>query len=389
MTTRPPGKTPLVAVGTAALLGGGTSLPWFLFVQPTALGIAAFLFLSLAVFLWWRAAPRVAPRVAGHAGLALAAIAAGTLATGGSRLATPAVLDGLFSASQGWFYWSPVLWLGILGLLLLAGRHPARGGALAIAFGLFVLTVASRPEAARPPGRAALLAGLPLLAPGLAALLAGLARTARTRPGWIVAAAAALAVLSNLLFMQHYRDGTVPRDDTVSFPQVAESSARLVSETVGSPVAWPANWLFATRHGVEVGHYEGVAGVDLLAPGRESVIDLGRLEQDAALLRDGWGVRRYCGTEVCRDVEGRARVHFPVDVPRAFDLTVRAFGEGELTVMLNGVAVIRSALPSSLGTHSARVPRARVRKTLNELELTVSPGGRCVVDRLVFTPLEE
>jgi hypothetical protein len=385
MTTRRPRATPRVAVWTAALLGGGTSLPWLLFVRPSALGIAAFLFMSLAVFLWWRAAPRVAV----HGGLALAAIAAGALATGGSRLAAPAVLESLFSASQGWFYWSPVLWLGILGLLLLAVRHPARAGALAIAFGLFVLTVAARPEAASPPGRAAFLAGFPLLAPGLATVLAALARTARTRPGWIVAAAGALTVLSNLLFMQQYRDGTVPRDDTVSFPQVSESSARLLSATVGSPVAWPANWLFARRHGVEVFRYEGVAGVDLLAPGRESVIDLGRLEQDAALLREGWGVRRYCGPEVCREVEGRARVHFPVEVPRPFDLTVLAFGEGELTVMLNGVAVIRSALPPSLGTHSARVPRARVRKTLNDLVLTVSPGGRCVVDRLVFTPLEE
>jgi hypothetical protein len=193
-----------------------------------------------------------------------------------------------------------------------------------------------------------------------------------------------LAVLSNLLLMEQYRIGMVPRDDTVSFPQVAESSARLLSDTVGTPVAWPANWIFARRQGVPVGRTDLLAGADL----RGGVIDVGTLDQDAAWLFEGWSVRRPCAPEICREVESRARVLVPLGAPEALDLTVRAAGEGELTVQLNGVPIARQGLDPALRERPVRVPAPRFRAPLNEIVLVVSPGGRALVDRIGFSRVE-
>ena len=80
----------------------------------------------------------------------------------------------------------------------------------------------------------------------------------------------------------------IPRDDTVSFPGVAENSARLLAGVAGSPIAWPANWIFAARHGLPAARYDLLAGPGRARrDGRARAIDVGDLGRDAALLRRG------------------------------------------------------------------------------------------------------
>ena len=69
-------------------------------------------------------------------------------------------------------------------------------------------------------------------------------------------AAGAGLVLWNGLLMEQYRRGVIPRDDTVSFARVAENSADLLASAVGSPVAWPANWIFAAGRDLPAARYE-------------------------------------------------------------------------------------------------------------------------------------
>ena len=136
---------------------------------------------------------------------------------------------------------------------------------------------------------------LPLLALGLGRAFDEIRSLALHRPLVPVAAAIAGLAVWNALLMAQYRDGRIPRDDTVSFPRVARNAAATVSAAVGSPNAWPANWIFAARHGVSAARYDVLAGVDLFGrfpPLRraagEGVIDVGDLPTDEALLpRDG------------------------------------------------------------------------------------------------------
>ncbi len=369
---------------TVALVGLGTSLPWHVLVEPAPRALALLLLLGLGVMLWWRVAP-TSSRTA--ALLGASALAAG-LAGAGPLQWPPPVLDVLFSSRGGLFFWSPVAWLGLLGLGRLYRDQPARAASLGAALLVFLLVLALRPGDAPPaPARAAALPALALLAPGMASFLQALVEAVRRRPGRILMAAGAFAIVWNLLFMQQYRVGLVPRDDTVAFPQVAENSARLVSDGIGSPVAWPANWLFAARYDLPPARYDQVGGTDLFAgTAGSALVDVGVLAQDDALLLDGWSVRRVCGAEVCRAVEGRARLIAPLGRPRALDLAVHAWGRGTLGLEVNGRPMARHVLGEGLRPLYARVPAGVWRPGVNEMALTVGPGEEAVVDRIVFSP---
>jgi hypothetical protein len=85
---------------------------------------------------------------------------------------------------------------------------------------------------------------------GLLARRAGAAGRAR-RP---------LLTLWNGLFMEQYRRNLIPRDDVVSFARVAENTAGLVTDLVGTPLAWPANWIFAARHEAPLASHDVASG---------------------------------------------------------------------------------------------------------------------------------
>jgi hypothetical protein len=161
---------------------------------------------------------------------------------------------------------------------------------------------------------------------------------------------------------------------------VAENNARLVSRLVGSPLAWPANWAFAWRHALPVERFDLLAGKRLPGDARGREIDVGDLALDAALLLEGWSVRHPCGEAVCRAVEGRARLVAPLERPEPFALSVRAAGQGVLLATVNGVAVGSRPLTPELSV--LRFPPAPRAGRLSEVSLTVTPGGRALVDRV-------
>ncbi len=385
-------------------------LPWLVALAivvaalaPTGIGLG---FVPLAVILQRSGVPRLRSVVW---------IVAGTVAVGvlAARGAGPeAVLDGLFSSWSGLLSWSPVLWLGLAGCLR---ERPARrraatptnepsrihfGGAedpaAALGPALLVAAVVGAVTLDFGPYRGARFAPvLPLLALGLARALDGLRSLALHRPLVPVATGIAALAAWNALLMAQYRDGRIPRDDTVSFPRVARNAAAAVSAVVGSPIAWPANWIFAARHHVSAARYDVLAGVDLFAPlvpgghrrpsDLDGVIDVGHLRTDEALLQGGWSVRHPCGGEVCRAVEGTAGLVAPIREPRDVDVVLSAAGAGTLTMAVNGVPVLEAPLTDEVRAHVVRLPRARLRRGLNAILLTIPPGGRALVDRIVFT----
>lgn len=370
------------ARAACVLLLCGTALGWAVTVAPHR---AAGAFLLSAVAVWWsrRAWGRrwMAAHVAGAFllfGLALGV----ALAAEQAPLRPPRFGETLFSSRGGLLFWNPLLWAGLLGLPSLWRREPRWTAGLAAGLAGGVLVLSCWPaEASGPWAAARWLPLLPLLAPGLAASLDGLAKTAARSPARLLAGAGALLVAWNLLFMEQYRSGRLPRDATVSFAVVAENNAALLSRLVGSPPAWPANWVFAWRHELPPDRFDLVAGKRLPAADDGSrEIDVGDLGTDAALLLEGWSVRHPCGDAVCRDVEGRARMLAPLEEPRPFDVSVLAAGEGQLSVAVNGVTLGVQALTPTLAP--LRFATAAPGRRLNEVSLAVAPGGRARVDRV-------
>jgi hypothetical protein len=320
------------------------------------------------------------------------------------RLDRPALLETLFSSRHGLLYWTPVLWGGFLGLVGLFAKDWRTGGmfakdrrtALLLALPILVMSYINASSgdwwAGGSFSNRRFDSVLPFLAVGLGASLAALRRLAERWPGAVLAAGGGLLVLWNVLFMEQYRRGAIPRDDTVSFPRVAENSADVFATAFGSPVAWPANWIFSLRHGLPADRYDLMVGKYLffMQNNLGGVIDVGAEPGlDEALLAEGWGVRAPCGEAVCRGVFARARLFAALAAPETLDVTVRAAGAGSLRVEVNGAAVAERPLGDGLGEIVARVPRDRWRAGLNEVALQAASGGSALVDRVVFRRLED
>ena len=118
---------------------------------------------------------------------------------------------------------------------------------------------------------------------------------------------AALVACGTSLLMAQYRDGRIPRDDTVAFPRVARNAAATVSAAAGSPTAWPANWIFAARHGVSAARYDLLGGVDLF--GRRRPWPRGRgASSTSAICRR---TRRCCSAAGASAIPAAARCAAP------------------------------------------------------------------------------
>jgi len=345
---------------------------------------------SLAVFGWLATRP-----AAGAFGFALAAaMGIGPTLVAFVRASWWSVsqdhlLAGLFGA-QGLLYGAPLLWAGYLGLISL--RHQeralARVSLAAIVPGTLGLLLGTEPTDI--PTR--VVTWLPFLLPGLAQTFR-IVRDRATRESWrVLAFASGLLVLWNALFMEQYRLLLLPSDDTVSFAQVTSNSARLLSRGVGTPFAWPANWIFARRFSAPFDQWDAVANRRLFASATSTTatIEIGddpsAFAPDLPLLLEGFGSRRTCEQGWCRDVFGRARLLLPLQNPGdgEFVIRFRVRGQGALSVSLNGANTVVKEMAESLSDVVLRVPARAITSALNVLALSIAGGGRATVDRLTL-----
>jgi hypothetical protein len=440
---------PPVPFWTTLGVGYATFLFWYIAYEPVMSHAPSFFLASLMLWIWWRRGAGLTPRRAALLGLViglatdvrwqnalLLVLPAATLVWEGPRrsrattaaaaallaafavalipqllvfkaifgtyllpypaqgrgflhLRRPALLETFFSSRHGLLYWTPILWAGFLGFapMLVRWRRTALLLLLPVALLSYVNASSGDWWAGGSYSNRRFDSVLPFLAVGWAASLAVLRRVAARWPGAVLSTAGAGLALWNALFMEQYRRGAIPRDDTVYFARVAENSADLFATAFGSPVAWPANWLFALRHGLPPDRYDLMVGKYLffMQNNLGGVIDVGADPGlDAALLGEGWGVRAPCGDAVCRAVEGRARLFAALLAPEELELTVRAAGAGPLRVAVNGTEVVEGVLQDGLDDFTAHVPRERWRSGLNEVALQTTPGGAAQVDRVVF-----
>ncbi len=306
------------------------------------------------------------------------------------RLDHPYLLETFFSSRHGLFYWTPVLLPAYAGLVAFARRARFTGLALLAPVALMSYVNACSGDwwAGGSFSNRRFDSLLPPLAIGLAVALHALLRAAQRRPALVIGAGALALALWNLLFMQQYRRNLIPRDDTVEFARVAGNSAALLAEAVGTPLAWPANWIFAARHGLPAARYDLMVGKYLFYRQNNlgGVIDLGDPRADPALLDDGWSSLRACGPAAqCRALRGSGRVFAPLDVPETLDVTVVARGGGTLKLAVNGADVALFPLAPELQALRVRVAREHWRRELNELRFDVAPGDGASIDKLVFT----
>jgi len=311
------------------------------------------------------------------------------------RLAHPFVLQTLFSSRHGLLFWSPVLWGGFLGYGLLLVRSPRTFLALAppVLVMSYVNACSGDWWAGGSFSNRRFDSLLPLLAVGLALSLEALEALVRRRPLGVLGAGVLLAIASNQLFMEQYRRVLIPRDDTVSFPAVERNQAELVSAALGSPPAWPANWVFAAAHHLGPEQYDRIVGKYLFyrqnalsgPERRRAVVSFGDPRVDPALLDQGWSSLMGCEKKVCRSVLRNARIFAPLDVAEELDLELNARGSGEVVLAVNGRGVARLPLKETLASLKVHVPGSFWHREINEVAFSLEDAYRCDLSEIAFT----
>ncbi len=156
------------------------------------------------------------------------------------------VAEVLFSTNRGLFPWSPVLYLGFIGLLIWLRAAPRIASLCLLGFflQLYINSSVEMWYGGWAYGGRRFDNTLVLFVLGFAVALDFI----RRRPFVFPVVLSAILVLWNVGLMLQVKRGDVSPDGNVAFRQVAGRSLNRYYDRLGFPAAWPANWLFARRH---------------------------------------------------------------------------------------------------------------------------------------------
>jgi hypothetical protein len=290
------------------------------------------------------------------------------------------LLIKLFSSQEGLFSASPLLWLGVIGWLI--GRASERRLALAVGV-CWILAGLLLWEFPMTGGG---FEGLvPLLVIGLGSALDRLQRVTGRWPLLPACAAGLALVIWNLLLMAEYRDGSVPRDDTVAFVDLAAGAAREATRLAGPPLSWPGNWLAASSYGVPFQRFDSLAALDLFGSpdARQATLTLadGRL---SPLLLEGWGSPRLHSGRLVRRMTERARMLVPMRCAEPLDVVIVAAGNGPQTLSINDARMSGWMLDDVFRERRARVRPALWRCPMSTITIEGAASGEAWIESLVL-----
>jgi hypothetical protein len=293
----------------------------------------------------------------------------------------PAWSGVLFSPHHGLFAWSPLLYLGVVGLLLGLWQRPA----FALG-GLLLLLALARVNAGTADwwggaafGGRRFDAALPALGVGLAWALAALTRALGRRPLAGVALLIAAGIGWNLLLARQYRSGTWDYSGPVAFEEMGHAAVSQIDRALGSPFSLPGALAERLATGRALSDYEALF---MQRPYSRWTIRMGL--DDRLFLEDGWSAPRRDGALGYRSLIGASAglavaLHRPLD----YRLTLRASAppvDGlagvRVRVIVNQRALDAFDVGPAWSEHEARIPAAALRAGKNLLRLrVVSPAG--------------
>jgi hypothetical protein len=261
----------------------------------------------------------------------------------------PHLVDILFSSRNGLFSWSPILYVGAIGLVMFAVRRPPLGVPMIASVALMTYFNASVQDwwGSDGFGGRRFDGTLPLFVVGVAACGAWAIGLVRSHPARVVGAAGALLVAWNLALVQVAHGGAFRIGTAMSFGDTSAAQARVLHGWFGNPFTYPASLYFAMRNSVAPADYD-LLGVnrflgDPLQPyGRA---DIGA--DDEWLIGAGWhGAERAGDGTTFRWVAPGALLRLPLDHAADITLQVRlhAFGfpgaaAQTVTMSVNGRAL--------------------------------------------------
>ena len=238
----------------------------------------------------------------------------------------PQLVDILWSSRNGLLSWSPILYVGAVGLIMFAASVPSVGIPALIAVALMTYFNATVQDwwGSDGFGGRRFDGTIPFFCLGIAAFAGYAAALTRRHPLRVVAAAGAVLVLWNLTLMRVAESGLFRIGTPVSFGVTGAAQARALHDWFGNPFTYPASLAFALRNGLPPARYDFLSAnrflVDPLRP--YARIDIGT--EDSWALGDGWHAAEKDGEITFRWAASPATVLIPLDHAAPLTVQVRA-----------------------------------------------------------------
>jgi hypothetical protein len=301
------------------------------------------------------------------------------------RWTDPHLVDILWSARNGLFSTTPILYLGAIGLIGFAVVRPATGIPMLAAVAVMVYFNACIQDwwgSAGFGGRR--FDGLiPLFCIGLAAFIDYAGALVRRHATAAVTALLGLMAVWNLALMGAAQSGVVRIGETLPFDRAWAAQARVVHGWFGNPFTYPASLVFALRNGASPGEYDLLSANRFLA---DPLRPYGRLDvgtDDEWVLGEGWHAAEKEGAITYRWAASPATLRIPLDHAATLRVQVRlhAFAypgspPQTLTLSANGTACSPLAVTPDWQTVECTLDRASWRGGVNELELRFAYAQR-------------
>jgi hypothetical protein len=294
------------------------------------------------------------------------------------RWTDPQLADILWSSRNGLLSWSPILYVGAIGLVMFAARVPRLGFPALLVVAVMTYFNASIQDWWGSDGFGARRfdGTIPLFCLGIAAFGQYAAALTRRHPLRVAAAAGALLVVWNLTLMSVAESGLFRIGTAVSFGDTGSAQARAFHRWFGSPFTYPASLAFALRNRLPPGHY------DLLSVNRflsDPLRPYGRLDiggDDEWLLHDGWHAAEKEGAITFRWAASPATVFVPLDhaAPLTVQVRLQAFNYPDstpqtLALTVNGRTFGPAPVPARWETLEFATDSASWRGGVNRLRL--------------------
>lgn len=214
-------------------------------------------------------------------------------------------IDALWSLPDGLFATSPAIYLAALGFIPLWRRDRQ------LATSALVILLLTLAMAARTKTQFDVM--VPFFVCGMAAALDIVTRAAARRPALAATAVLSVLVLWNMVLVGVTKAGGHHIGEPVSFGDLGAAQAETMHDWIGHPPSYPANLIYAIRHGVAPGRYDVLRPHRFFAntSRRSESIDIG--VRDEIFLQDGWHATERAGPLTYRWSQRDARLIVPFD----------------------------------------------------------------------------
>ena len=294
------------------------------------------------------------------------------------RWTHPQMVDILWSARNGLFSTSPMLYLSAVGLVVFAFVRPAIGvpALLAVAVMTYFNACIQDWWGSAAFGGRRFDGIIPLLALGGAAFFDMSVAMLRRHAAFVAGGVVALFAVWNAGLVAAAHAGAVRIGETTPADRAWAAQAHELHRWFGNPFSYPVNLLFALRNAVPPGDYDMLATNSFLGDPAQPYgrVDIGA--DDEWLLREGWYAPEREGPVTFRWADAVAAVRVPLDHADTIRVQVRlhAFGfpgaqPQTVTIDVNGHACAPLPVPPQWAVVDCIVAKSAWRSGVNDLVL--------------------